>query len=111
MTVGDRIRDKRVELGMSQEELANKMGYSSKSAVSRTENAGDDIGRKRVIAFAEALGCEPSELMGWTNNTLDIDIDIDCPNNNNDALSLYAKYLSADKKTRKMIDLLLEEGD
>lgn len=31
--------------------------------------------------------------------------------NHKDAVDFYVKYLAADKKTRKMIDMLLEEGD
>lgn len=129
MTVGDRIKQKRIELGLSQDELATKMGYSSKSAVSRTENSGDDVGRKRVVAFAKALGCEPSELMGWSETVFDIktvsqavaksvmrsngmtEEEINDFYFNEKAREFYSKYLMADKKTRKMIDMLLEEGD
>lgn len=66
MTVADRIKQRRIELGLSQDELAKKMGYSSKSAISRTENSGDDIGANRVRNFAKALMTSESYLMGWT---------------------------------------------
>lgn len=65
MTTGDRIKQRRIELGLTQDELAKKMGYSSKSAVSRTENSGDDIGVNRIKKFAEVLNTTPSYLMGW----------------------------------------------
>lgn len=106
MTVADRIKQKRIELGLSQDELAEKMGYASKSAVSRAENSGDDIGLKRVKAFAEALNCSESELMGWYD-TAELDKELF----NKSALELYYKYISADAKTRNIVDQLLERGD
>lgn len=65
MTVGERIQLKREELGLSQSELAKRMGYAGKSAVSRAENSGDDIGANRIVRFADALNTTPSYLMGW----------------------------------------------
>ena len=37
MTVGDRIRARRTELGMTQEELAKKAGYKSRSSINKIE--------------------------------------------------------------------------
>lgn len=112
MTVADRIKIRRIELGLSQDELAKRMGYSTKSAVSRTENAGDNIGQKRINAFAKALNCSPSELMGWTSvNNSDFFIEAFSDDYRKNAIKLYNKYIAADKKTRKMIDMLLEEGE
>lgn len=38
MTIGDRIRKRREELGLTQEELAKKLGYASRSSVNKVEN-------------------------------------------------------------------------
>lgn len=65
LTVADRIKMRRLELGLSQDELAKRMGYSTKSAVSRTENSGDKVGTNRIKAFAKALNCPVSYLMGF----------------------------------------------
>lgn len=86
MDVGKRIQYRREELGLSQAQLAKKMGYSNRSAISRAETAGDDIGANRVKKFAEALDCSPSYLMGWKNDVdytvqidgTDMDILIEC---------------------------------
>lgn len=67
MTVADRIKQIRESKGLTQEELAKQMGYASKSAVSRTENAGDNIGQKRIKEFAKALDVTEAFLMGWSN--------------------------------------------
>lgn len=37
MTIGDRIKARRDELGMSQEELAHKIGYKSKTSINKIE--------------------------------------------------------------------------
>lgn len=58
------IRKKRRELGMSQDELARKVGYTSRSTVARVENGEIDLPRSKIFAFAEALKTTPGELMG-----------------------------------------------
>ena len=35
MGIGDRIKQRRIELGMSQQELATAMGYTSKSTINK----------------------------------------------------------------------------
>lgn len=44
MTLAERVKKLRIEMGMSQQELANKMGYSSRSSVNKIES-----GRQRTI--------------------------------------------------------------
>lgn len=65
MTVGERIRIKRNELELSQTELAERAGYSDKTAISKLENAGDDISMKQIKRVAKALGTTSSVLLGW----------------------------------------------
>lgn len=65
MTVSDRIRQRRMELNMSQSELAKKARYSDKTRISKLENAGDDISMKQVRRIATALETTPAYLMGW----------------------------------------------
>ena len=69
MTVGERIQQRREELGLSQTQLAYRMGYSNRSAISRAETSGDESGANRVVKFAEALKCSPAYLMGWEEKT------------------------------------------
>lgn len=63
--IGTRIRMRRLELGITQSELANKMGYKSKAAICKVETGDDNLTTDRVKLFAEALDCTPSFLMGW----------------------------------------------
>ncbi len=62
-----RIRQRRKELGMSQEELAKKLGYKSRSSVNKIESGENDIPQSKIVAFAEALSTTPEYLMGWFN--------------------------------------------
>ncbi len=65
MEIGDRIKQKRQELGLSQQELATKMGYKSRSSVNKIEVDGRGLPQSKIKAFAEALNTTPSYLMGW----------------------------------------------
>lgn len=60
------IRNRRKELGMSQEELAKKVGYTSRSTIARIEKGEIDLSRSKIIAIAKALKTTPSDLMGWS---------------------------------------------
>ena len=68
-TLYDRIKSRRTELGLTIEELAQKMGYKDKSSISKIENGKADIPQSKIAAFAEALETTPAYLMGWENNT------------------------------------------
>lgn len=65
MTIGERIKRRRIELGLSQIELAKRMGLSSKSTICQLENCGDNITTDRIKRAAEALDVSTSVLMGW----------------------------------------------
>jgi len=60
-----RIRARREELGISQEELAKRMGYKSRSSINKIEKGENDIPQSKIIAFAQALRTTPESLMGW----------------------------------------------
>ncbi|MCM1365078.1 MAG: helix-turn-helix domain-containing protein [Faecalibacterium sp.] len=63
MTIYEKIKYLREELGMSQQELANKVGFKTASAVNKIELGLRDINQSRVKAFAAALGTSTAYLM------------------------------------------------
>lgn len=63
--VGKRIRAAREAAGLTQEELARKVGYTSKSTINKIELGINDLRQPKVKAFAAALGVTPAYLMGW----------------------------------------------
>ena len=70
MKVGERIKLRRIELGLTQEELAQRLGYKSKSSINKIEMGVQDLPQKKISAFAEALDTTPSQLMGWENQPM-----------------------------------------
>ncbi len=75
--IGRRIRARREELGITQEELATKLGYKNKSSIAKIETGTNDIVQSKVVEFARVLDTSVAYLMGWeekknpnTNKTL-----------------------------------------
>lgn len=63
--MGKRIHDKRVELGLTMEELGNKIGVQ-KQSISKWENGQvSNINRSCIAAMSELFGCNPVWLMGF----------------------------------------------
>jgi transcriptional regulator with XRE-family HTH domain len=65
MKIGEKIRLRRMEQGMSLQDLADRMGYANKSTVARIESGEIDPPQSKVVKFADALGTSVSDLMGW----------------------------------------------
>lgn len=63
--IGDKIKQARQSRGWSQEDLALKMGYKSKSTINKIELGINDIPQSKVAKFAQVLGVTPGFLMGW----------------------------------------------
>ena len=64
MELADRVRLRREELGLSQEDLAFRMGYSSRTSINKIEN-GRPCSQKIIARLAEALTVSIPYLMGW----------------------------------------------
>ena len=69
LPVYDNIRRRRIELNISQQELANKLGYTSRTTIAKIEAGKIDLPNSKIEAFAEALDISPGVLMGWTEPT------------------------------------------
>ena len=65
MTTGERIRQRRIELGISQEELASRLGYSHKSSISNIEIGKQKLNQSKIVEIADALDTTPMWIMGW----------------------------------------------
>lgn len=63
----ENIKNLREQKGMSQDELAELTGYTSRSSIAKIEKGLVDLQQSKIIAFAKALGVTPSELMGWSD--------------------------------------------
>lgn len=65
MTIGQRIKVRREELNMSQEELAKRIGYKSRSSINKIELDLYSLQQSKIKAIADALDTTPSYIMGW----------------------------------------------
>lgn len=65
MTTGERIKQRRTELGLTQLELAQRLGNKSRASVCTVEKDKEDLTTTRIQQYAKALECTPGYLMGW----------------------------------------------
>ena len=93
MTIGERIKLRREELGLTQEELAKKVGYKSRSSINKIE-LSRDLPLNKISLMAKALETTPSYLVGWSD-------DSDLP-----------EIKKMDNKTRaEILEYYIENGD
>lgn len=93
MTINERIRQRRLELGFTQEELAHKIGYKSKVAICKIESGQRHVRQDMIENLAIALDTTPSYLMGWDKADDDSTL----------AMRLLCRYRSLDDLEQAMI--------
>ena len=104
MTIADRIKLRREELGMSQEELAKKIGVKDKSSITKIEKSGDKISLKNIEKLSVALNCSIQFLMGWDESNGFKDPKVEKFHSD------YSKLTDSDKQIiDKMIESLLSK--
>lgn len=110
MTIGDRIRKRREELGYTQDELAKKLGYKSRSSVNKVEMARE-IPMKKVKLYSEVLDISVPCLMGWEDvdvvvETAETDVALSNMSNRLKEYALRLAMLNAEDQEMimKMID-------
>lgn len=67
--VGNRVRQRRLELGMTQDELARKVGYATRGSINKIETCRD-MPIKRLKPIADALDISVGDLMGWEDEPI-----------------------------------------
>lgn len=68
MTTGSYLKERRKKLGLTLEELANRVGIT-RQTLSRYENGViTNIPMERIARLAEAMHSTPGELLGWRND-------------------------------------------
>ena len=72
-TLGENIRRAREKAGITQDELAQKLGYKTRSSIAKIENGTNDIPQSKIVSIANALNTTPSELMGWDRELDELD--------------------------------------
>lgn len=123
--IGERVKERRLELGLTQEELARKMGFKSKASINKIESNKTDVNQTKTAQFANVLQTSIAYLMGWTNNTdaedddvaLSIKKAVDLSRDrkqrfgefmSDKEIMLVESYRSASEKDRRTVDVALE---
>ena len=65
MKIGERIKYRREQLELSQDELARRLGYKSRSSINKIENDASGLPQTKIVAIANALQTTPAYIMGW----------------------------------------------
>lgn len=76
MTIGDRIKSRRIELGYTQELLATKLGYKTKGSIAKIENGEQSLTPERLYDIAKVLETSPSYLAGWEDGAITLPVEI-----------------------------------
>lgn len=91
-TIGKRVFEQRNKIGMTQEELAAKLGYKHKTSINKIELGFSDIPRKKLPAFAEALRCSVNYLVNGEQSIEQMIADAE-----------FDAYVSSDPEIKNMI--------
>ena len=102
MDVKDMLKSRRIELGLTQDDVARYVGVSE-TTVSRWESGDiDNMKRNRIALLAQILQISPISIMGWGT---DDDFRIDLTKDEN---SLLHAYRHAEPQAREYaLDMLL----
>lgn len=82
--IGKKLKARRLELGMTQDELAKKLGYRSRSTINKIELDKHDVSQTKLKKIAEVLDCPPTYFIE----------DVEHTEHGYDQVLKYAKMLS-----------------
>lgn len=104
----ENIKKRRNELNMSQQELAEAVGYKGKSMISQVESGQIDLSMTMVKKFAEVLGVDAGYLLGWDEDVQFTSL----PNLEEEekAKELYEIYKNATPEIQSAVELLLRSS-
>lgn len=108
-TTAMRIQKRRLELGMTQDELAKKVGYKDRSSISYIEDGKKNLKQSTIVKLAEALKTTPSYLMdGYDMETIYQQIQI---MDEFDRMVLINRLNKDFNHKRSMLEILTQEHD
>ena len=65
MEISERIKKRRLELGLTLEDVAEKLGVAKSTVLRYETKAIGNMGLDKLELLAVALKCTPAYLMGW----------------------------------------------
>ena len=76
MVIRKCIKYRSEELGITQDELAKRLGYKSRSTINKIELGINDVSYSKLIAIAAALETNLKDLLHWTKDGEPDEIDV-----------------------------------
>ncbi len=64
----ERLRKRRIDMGLTQEEVGAVVGISRSAVQKYEKNVIKNVYTSTVELFAQALRCSPAYLLGWTDD-------------------------------------------
>ena len=101
MTKGQRIREKREALNISQTDLAKRLGISKQTLYKYENDIITNIPSDVIEKMAECLDCSPSFIMGWEKSQTLIEFSKLVEDLNDDQLAhlkSYIKFILSDSE-------------
>ena len=105
------IKNRRLELDLTQTQLAERLGYADKSMIAKIEKGQIDLSHSKILALAAALQTTPGDLMGWEDEaSSSAAVPVPAADPNEDQLiAMYRELNSAgQKKLREYAEDLLD---
>lgn len=104
--IGKRIRELREAQNLTQDELAKKCGYKSRSSINKIE-LQRDAPIKKLIPIAKALGITPEALLGWDTEDESVNEIAAAIVMHDEDKALLDAYHNADDLTKQMVKKIL----
>jgi len=104
----ERIKELRKQNNWTQEELAQKVGYTDRSTIAKIESGKIDIPQSKIIEFAEVFGVNAGDLLGYGD-----DVYVTTLQNKQEeekAKELYEIYKNATPEIQSAVELLLRSS-
>jgi DNA-binding helix-turn-helix protein len=110
MSIGERIKKRRQELGLSAEDVANKLGISPATIYRYESNYINSMKVDKLTAIATVLHVSESYLMGWDDKNIISTETI--PNSKEDRLILSFRQLNIEgqEKVLEYVDDLVSSN-
>lgn len=105
-SVGDRIKARRIELGLSVDELAQRLGKNRATVYRYESNDIEHMPITTLVPLAEVLQTSPADLMGWeTEENPELEDPQACPTR------ILAAHLEEGEYTEEELEQIREFAD
>ena len=100
--LGDVIKNRRIQIGMSQDELAQKLGYKSRSSINKIELNKQDLTQSQLERMAIALNVTVGYLLGDKAESPSTIKELSI-----DEQAMIKKYRQLNSDGKEMVDMIL----